>query len=893
MSEKSIPARGWETSNVSAEARGYIARGWKVHRIPQVEGEPTKGPRGKWGGVAHQPQDFDPTDNIGVELGEVSGWLIDVDLDCGEAIYAGKVFLPRTLKSRRGPHVSHYWYISEGARTKKFVDPFEPDKEKNTILEIRGAGHQTVLPPSIHPSGDSYAWGNDLDPAKIDAGELLHVGRKMATVALIARYLPATGRHDLSLAYAGFMLKHLPADEITEILETAWELRGGDTSDLAGNVKSTARRLERGEPVKGGGELEKFKAGLPRTLADWWGWKSKKPKGSKADRLLQYGRDDAGELFVEQFKQPHALVDGQPLALDSGAYPWLRRLMLDSEGVTCDREALGAAVATLAALAQTGRTRELHVRAARHGDSLYYWLGDGRIAEIDATGWRIVDSAPVLFRKVPNLEELPTPERGGTLDALKRFISFKNERSFRLFAANMATAPIPDIARPIDLATGVQGAGKTTLGRVKKRVLDPTKPETIRPGKDFLLKVGHCHIALMDNESDLPDWLADTCSRLVTGEGDEVRKLYTDDAGVIREYKRALIINGINVPTDKPDFLDRCLPTELERIPKALRRSESELWAELHVERPKLLGAILDALSGAIAGRVPLQETPRLADWAEHAAAVYEYVGWGRNKFLDDFANVEERQLSEVLEGSPVGAAIVKLMEDREEHTATSTELLEELGKVADGLGLNPDNNKQWPKAANKIKRAIKPLVPMLEAHEIRVDLDAWIGRGAESRKGITLKKMTADTSEMTADTADTEGMTADTLGVPAVAETPINGPNEPDSVGLTADTADKIPVASGVPVSRNFEEGSIGDPTDAPFLRSENLPAVSAVTAVRWDERWFEQCTRELRELFKRLPDLRHADVGAIQASYKAHFEHSPTEEMLRELMKHNTSRR
>ena len=46
--------------------------------------------------------------NIGVIMGEPSDWLIDIDLDCDEAIWLAPCFLPTTLtfgrESRGGPH---------------------------------------------------------------------------------------------------------------------------------------------------------------------------------------------------------------------------------------------------------------------------------------------------------------------------------------------------------------------------------------------------------------------------------------------------------------------------------------------------------------------------------------------------------------------------------------------------------------------------------------------------------------------------------------------------------------------------------------------------------------------------------------------------------------------
>ena len=60
---------------------------------------------------------------------------------------------------------------------------------------------------------------------------------------------------------------------------------------------------------------------------------------------------------------------------------------------------------------------------------------------------------------------------------------------------------------------------------------------------------------MLDNQNTIPEWGADTLCRLVMGEADSKRRLYTDDEDVIIELRRAVILNGINLPTDRGDVL--------------------------------------------------------------------------------------------------------------------------------------------------------------------------------------------------------------------------------------------------------------------------------------------------------------------------------------------------
>src|SRR5215211_8751963 len=109
----------------------------------------------------------------------------------------------------------------------------------------------------------------------------------------------------------------------------------------------------------------------------------------------------------------------------------------------------------------------------------------------------------------------------------------------------------------------------------------------------------HAYVVMLDNQNTIPEWAADILCRLVTGEADSKRRLYTDDEDYIIELRRAVLLNGINVPTDRGDVLDRSLVVELERIPDAERKTEEELWERFEAERPELLGALFGVLAKA------------------------------------------------------------------------------------------------------------------------------------------------------------------------------------------------------------------------------------------------------------------------------------------------------
>jgi len=719
--------------------------------------------------------------NVGLLCGEPSGGRVDVDLDAGEAVQIAGRFLPPTLTSGRKsrPH-SHWWYASPAAESCDWKDT-----DGSKLVELRSTGRQTLVAPSLHPDGDEYIWHSEagLRMAEIRAAELTRRLKELATATLIARHLPPIragaeggGRHDYALALSGFLLRpgRLGEDLTLKMLKAAWDAKGwpGEKEkreayrDIEGIVRDTEENLAAGEPVVGGPTLEEMAPGVVRLLCKWWGWErkaqvedkaeEKEERRNQADRLIGYAMEDVQELFVDQHGAPHALRADEPVPLTSRCYSWLRRLMWEEEGRSVSGEYLKMAAGTLSAHAEfSGVSRELYTRAAWHEGVLYYELGPGKVVRVGPGGWTLEANPPVLFRRYVNLKAMPDPQSGGSLDVLDELVNLKSERDRRLFKAYLATLPLEHVGRPIFNASGAMGSGKTTIGRVAKRTWDPSAPETVRfDPRDFLQKAMHAYIVMLDNQNTIPEWAADTLCRLVTGEADSKRRLYTDDEDVIIELRRPAILNGINVPTERGDVLDRSLVVELERIPDAERKTEEQLWERFEEEHAKLLGALFDVLSRAIALKpsIKLSRRPRLADWGEYAASVYEVMGWGAETFLKDWDEVVRVQNQATLDGSPVAQAIIKLMEEHEECSLTSSKMHAQLKAIAEAQGVDVTRDKAWPKSARWLWRRIKEVLSLLVAAGIEATRD-----DTEKASVITFRKgPTNDSSDSRHRTART-----------------------------------------------------------------------------------------------------------------------------------------
>ena len=123
---------------------------------------------------------FSAKDNVGLVLGEPLGWLVDVDLDCPEAIEIADHYLPPTpaITGRPSAPKSHRWYVAAGAATEKHTDP----SDGSMIVELRSTGLQTAVGPSIHSDGETYDV-LDAEPAAVSAPMLAacvrRVGRRV------------------------------------------------------------------------------------------------------------------------------------------------------------------------------------------------------------------------------------------------------------------------------------------------------------------------------------------------------------------------------------------------------------------------------------------------------------------------------------------------------------------------------------------------------------------------------------------------------------------------------------------------------------------------------------------------------------------------------------------
>jgi hypothetical protein len=407
---------------------------------------------------------------------------------------------------------------------------------------------------------------------------------------------------------------------------------------------------------------------------------------------------------------------------------WLARRFFEETSGAPSSEALQSALNVIEAKAHfDAPERQVHIRVGGVDGRLYLDLGDEtwRAVEVDATGWRVIENPPVRFRRASGMKPIPIPVRGGSVATLRSFLNVQSDADFVLVVAWTLACLRNRGPYPIIVLSGEQGSAKSTFAAILRAVLDPnTAPLRALPreDRDLFIAASNGHVLAFDNVSGLPAWISDALCRLATGGGFAVRQLYTDQDEVLFDAARPVILNGIEDIVTRPDLADRAVFLTLEAISEERRRPEAELWASFEAERPRILGALLDAVVEGLK-RLPetrLPKLPRMADFALWATAC-ETEFWPAGTFWSAYCGNRNEAIEGVIDADPIAAALRAFMLTRTEWTGTASELLVALGEMA---GERVSKSKIWPDSPRAVAGRLRRAATFLRKIGIEIRFD-------------------------------------------------------------------------------------------------------------------------------------------------------------------------
>ncbi len=416
---------------------------------------------------------------------------------------------------------------------------------------------------------------------------------------------------------------------------------------------------------------------------------------------------------------------------------YLRVQFHTSYGKVPAEQAVRTAVAQLNAEATTkGAEHRFWLRVAEHAGKVYVDLCNEKweAVEITADRWSVVSDPPVKFLRMKGMLPLPTPLCGGTVNELRPFVNVASEAEFRLVVAFLLAGLQPERPKPGLAVSGEQGSGKSVLLKVVRLLIDPNEAEKRPLPKDvrsLMIAGSNSAMLTFDNVSRLPPEIADALSSIMTGAGHAERALYTDADETLFKMTRAVIFNGIPDLTERGDLAERMISLVLPEIPTNKRRDEAEFWTAFERARPRILGALCDAVVGALRElpTVKIERLPRMADAAKWITAAEKALGWEPGTFLADFRAIQEEATAVVLDASPVPAALVTLLvqSGKQERVADDDVLRwhgtpEALHTVLLDIARANDQKRGFPAKANALSTELRRMTPALRTRGILVE---------------------------------------------------------------------------------------------------------------------------------------------------------------------------
>jgi len=703
-----------------------------------------------------------PDANIGIATGAASGFFVlDVDPRSG-----GSESL-KTLLAQHGKFAQSVWAKTGGGGWHLlFKHPGGKIKSSahalSSGLDVKGDGGYIVAAPSLHASGQTYAWGSEYD-AIPDAPDWLQLLVTSPADTHTPRDTSHTsegeigeGRRNQTLTSLAGSMRRRGMTEAAIYAALVVENEARCSPPLAdADVRKIANSVSRYAPE------DPAYVFSDRTRKDA---ETKPERKSQATILVELASE--AEFFHTADNEAYASVEigghleTWPLK-SRGFRDWLMRRFYEMESKSPNTQGFQDALGVLYGRARfDGETREVHTRIAAHAGAIYVDLADEawRIVQITAEGWSIVASAdaPVRFRRSCGTKPLPEPVSGGTLNDLRCFVNVKDDTDWTLLLAWLVASLRPNLPLPLLALYGAQGSAKSTMARALSSLVDPAKAalrSAPRDERDLMSAARHRWCLTFDNLSQVSNSLSDALCRLATSGGLSTRKLYSDDEEMLFEALRPVIINGIEDLATRGDLLSRAVVLYLPAIKLDVRRKEADLWREFEGARPAICGALFDAVSIAL-GRVEsvkLDGLPRMADFAAWAVAAEPAFGVPAGTFIEAYAGNRATANITALDESPLSEAVMKLLDSQPKlfWSGKASELLDELKRHVSEQMLR---DKAWPKAANALTNKLRRLGPSLRV----VGIAFRESRAGHTRaKVLTLEKVEKRPSASSASSAD------------------------------------------------------------------------------------------------------------------------------------------
>jgi Bifunctional DNA primase/polymerase, N-terminal len=667
-------------------------------------------------------------------IGILTGYgVLDIDCDCDEVVAMASTFLPPTpfCFGHKSSPASHWFYSVGAEKSERFSDPMLKGKDA-VMVEIRGSGRQTIVPPSIHEeTGEPIEFSAEVGaPAVVDAADLRARVAALAAAALLARYWPTHGDWSKAeMALAGTLRRGgYESDVIESFINAIYRfVKPVDAADTQAGIRrfvaTTCEKLEAGDEVTGLTTLaELVGPKVARTVAKWLGLSEEAKESKQAARLkILFGLIEGFDYFVNDKSEAYVSLQvedaWQTLQVKSGLFKnYVKLAYHEATNDLLSNETCESVLDIMAGRAVKTK-RDVYVRFGWAEDKVYLDLANEKwqVVEIDSEGWRILDKSPIPFRRDKAMKPLPVPVTGGSLADLFTCVNAQSGQDQIGYIAWLLSAFHPTGTLPILSVTGSHGSGKSaTIKKLKSLTDDSSVALCSKPRdeRDIAIAMKNSAVVAYDNLSGLPEWISDAFCRVCDKAGFRTRLLRTDDEEALFSERRSLIVSGIDNPASRADLADRCISVQLESI--EAKETEQDLDARFEDKRAGILGALLTVVSAGlkVLPDTKADATIRMSDFCRWIVACEPALGWEPGTFQKFYKqNRQDLVVDNLTEDSFLKALAnaCRRKADAAPWVVTSEDLLSVLAPPS---VFDPT----WPKSGKAIGMRIHRGIPSLSA---------------------------------------------------------------------------------------------------------------------------------------------------------------------------------
>ena len=275
---------------------------------------------------------------------------------------------------------------------------------------------------------------------------------------------------------------------------------------------------------------------------------------------------------------------------------------------------------------------------------------DQQYIKVQPSGWKPTTKHSFKFikRAINGVQVQPQKTSKNLIKLLKPFVN-ADKNDLVLFVVWLVQAFCQG-SHSILLIMAGRGSGKSTLTKIIRKILDPSKmgAGTLPNSLDHLLTtLTNSYMVAFDNTDELTKEQSDVLCSAVTGATYTKRVAYSTNDMAVYDLHNTLIINGIDILPSESDLAERCLLLNLKSITGS-RKTDSDIESDFNEVLPEILGAIFSTLSQAmqIVNGLSPQRLPRMADSYTEMLAIAMALGLTEAEFekiyFDNLAKIDK-----------------------------------------------------------------------------------------------------------------------------------------------------------------------------------------------------------------------------------------------------------